>query len=1157
MEKKHRTTTRRDASQRVRRWIRRIILCSVVLVLFAVVLIQVLLWTDLPRQYIVRAAGSKLGIKVSAASLSTSWTGSTTIKDLTLTLPIEQDAFFAASEIHLSHTALPMILLKRSTTFKSIDINAPTLVVRQSKAGRWNIQDIVATFAESNGDNNTKPNRINLLRLEITNGKIKIVDPNDETHEIGPMNFHGERQELLSWQFEANIPSKLNLQGVIASGSLKMHRIKFTIDQMDDLLQAWIPTYLCPQYLAGQWDGRLLDQKLNGKLKLDSLRFAAAQVQGSATVQVDPNHILIQPENLSVLQKQLPNQQVNIVSGSINLSPDRIKAEHLVFKSEGLVGRLNAQWNTMLEKGEFDGSWTGTIAKRGIRHAGTYSGSASWPSVGRHQLYLNVSTVGQSPLGNWEGRTEIIGLWLSHEGNNWLTSQWLLSVPSLLWRGKDKDLQLGSTTARLTVDWPKIQLLSFNMANADNVTANGDFSASDRSWSVQFDVKRLRMDELVELPIDIRLVAAGDPNGVNVTDVELTHPGLTFSGAGKIALPSAELRDVQASIYGRMGQQETTGATPAKFAGKWRINTSVDGTAWPVNLEVRSTLIGQDIKAGKLTIASLQAPLQAEIDARLLRFEMEPFALLGGTWQMQGQYAFFSKSGQVNLNVQDLALRNAAKLVESPLSWRGLVTAGLQLDISGLQRDRLNLTGNWSAENVKMPPFQAEHAEGRLSLRNGVLNFEKIYLQKGQGNAQAAMWFSLNQPQNLYVQLKTENWPFASSKYNLGLCADCTASLNLDISKRTATGNSTLSSNILLKNNSLGKLSVNAFIDGRTIQLQDIQMQMLGGQAQGSTRIDLDDWPKSTAELSWQNIQLNNLTDFWPQLEGLTGKASGSLIAGLTDEPRALEPMRLDMDIQLVDASFRKAQLGNGHITAYAGEKRFLIDNSVFEIMDGKLNTRISLSRHANKLFTRIHADLDHLDLDQIVHVIQPKANALTGRLTGQSTITITSLDLKRLTGEAMFHLTESDLINNSIIGKLYSALNLSFDTPQDSGEGWVKLQAQGPKVSIPSILYFNHGIEVRGAGTIGNLSLGTNSTIEGYAVASTHPLKGLRLPGVRELDKLMTSLQTSVASVKVGGTLGKPEPAIVPFPQISSELRRLLWSQLRRSPNEYSSGSR
>ena len=56
----------------------------------------------------------------------------------------------------------------------------------------------------------------------------------------------------------------------------------------------------------------------------------------------------------------------------------------------------------------------------------------------------------------------------------------------------------------------------------------------------------------------------------------------------------------------------------------------------------------------------------------------------------------------------------------------------------------------------------------------------------------------------------------------------------------------------------------------------------------------------------------------------------------------------------------------------------------------------------------------------------------------------------------------------------------------------------------------------------------------------------GIRLPGAEELDKLMTSLQKSVASVSIEGTLGNPDVKIVPFPEISSAVRRLLWGQLR-----------
>ena len=153
---------------------------------------------------------------------------------------------------------------------------------------------------------------------------------------------------------------------------------------------------------------------------------------------------------------------------------------------------------------------------------------------------------------------------------------------------------------------------------------------------------------------------------------------------------------------------------------------------------------------------------------------------------------------------------------------------------------------------------------------------------------------------------------------------------------------------------------------------------------------------------------------------------------------------------------------------------------------------------------------------------------------------------LRRLTGTADFQLNETDLVNNNVIAILYNSLNLKFNQAQPTGVGQISLRAEGPTLQIPSFYYFNRGVEVRGAGAIKDLNQGKDSPVEGYAIGSTRPLKGIHLPGVEELDKLMTSLQKGAASVRIEGTLGKPEAKVVSFPEISSAVRRLLWGQLR-----------
>ena len=323
-------------------------------------------------------------------------------------------------------------------------------------------------------------------------------------------------------------------------------------------------------------------------------------------------------------------------------------------------------------------------------------------------------------------------------------------------------------------------------------------------------------------------------------------------------------------------------------------------------------------------------------------------------------------------------------------------------------------------------------------------------------------------------------------------------------------------------------------------------MEALAGQIEGKAAIPLDNWLHITSALSWQNLDLSLLVDWWPTLDGLTGESSGILTAKPAEEQRPLDSIYLQSQVDMSDASMNGAHIGNCEVVAYAGEERFLVKQSSLELAGGVIRSRATLSRHGGELFSYINSDFERLNLDQIVHMFQPQANEVAGYLTGSGSAVL-SRELRRLTGRANFQITEADLMNSYVIAALYNALNLEFEQAQPTGVGQMSLRADGPTLHIPGFYYFNRGVEVRGAGAIKDLTLGIASPVEGYAIGSTRPLKGIHLPGVKELDKLMTSLQKNVASVKIEGTLGKPDVEVVPFPEISSAVRRLLWVQLRK----------
>jgi len=125
--------------------------------------------------------------------------------------------------------------------------------------------------------------------------------------------------------------------------------------------------------------------------------------------------------------------------------------------------------------------------------------------------------------------------------------------------------------------------------------------------------------------------------------------------------------------------------------------------------------------------------------------------------------------------------------------------------------------------------------------------------------------------------------------------------------------------------------------------------------------------------------------------------------------------------------------------------------------------------------------------------------------------------------------------------------LNLQFGPQGPTGTGDLTIRLEGASLEIPAFTYFNRGVEVRGAVRIADLQRGAQSEIEGFAVGSTRVLRGVNLPGVRALDRLLATFQSGAASVSIGGTLGAPQVQVVPLPVVLDPFRRLLWAQLRQ----------
>jgi uncharacterized protein YhdP len=85
-------------------------LVVVVLLALAVLAVQMVLRTDLPRRMVLDELASATGLEVEAASLATGWSGHSTLRDVTFRLPLDGSPILTAPTVRVRHNRLVSLL---------------------------------------------------------------------------------------------------------------------------------------------------------------------------------------------------------------------------------------------------------------------------------------------------------------------------------------------------------------------------------------------------------------------------------------------------------------------------------------------------------------------------------------------------------------------------------------------------------------------------------------------------------------------------------------------------------------------------------------------------------------------------------------------------------------------------------------------------------------------------------------------------------------------------------------------------------------------------------------------------------------------------------------------------------------------------------------
>ena len=328
----------------------------------------------------------------------------------------------------------------------------------------------------------------------------------------------------------------------------------------------------------------------------------------------------------------------------------------------------------------------------------------------------------------------------------------------------------------------------------------------------------------------------------------------------------------------------------------------------------------------------------------------------------------------------------------------------------------------------------------------------------------------------------------------------------------------------------------------RHLAVKELGLSLLGGDALINATLNLEQWEKSRGDAAFTGIDLSYFS--------AAALVEDILLSGLVNikpatEPRAMEPMEVSLQLQLIGELFETAGLQEINAKGFLGRTRLVTNSATIPVFGGQVQPWISLTLRDDGIFAHVIAEVTDVEVERLVHTFTDQTEVIPGKLSG-TLRGRTSGGRQTRSGRADISLWASDLMNTAVIGAVYQTMNLAFGDLDASGRGTVKLAAQGEKIEVMSFEYFNRGVEVRGAGAIEAVTMGKNSPVSGFATGSMRPLREMRIPGTRELDRLISVLQVGVATVKVEGTLGAATARVVPMPEVQNALRALLWQQLR-----------
>jgi hypothetical protein len=1171
----------------------------VVLLLVLALVVQIVLWTNVPRNLVLKQLEKQLGLRVGAASLTTGWSGNTQLRDVSIALPLSDEALLTVPEMRVKHTSLLGLLWTRAVTLRAIELDRPTIVVRQDETGRWNLEEVADLLARTGGkeaaaDQAKQTSRPTLPSVRLREGTVIVYDRGGRTTTVAPLNVVGDPESSLTWKYEVaagdvapgSAAPGLRLTGRLAVGGTWEHDVDMWAANVEQWAKPWAGDAPPKVGMAGEWRGELKGGVV-GRLVIGALDVADVHSSGALAIAGEGGKVAVRPEDLLVRTPSQALPEFRLTAGKLALDGKSVGAEGLTVQAFGGVALLGGSYDWAKGSADLKAEWSDfALPGENLSHRGSVTATLRQPFPGRPVVEARLLSSGATPTGKWDANVA-----LGASGRGWRDMDWRFQADRLSFTGA-RPVRLDGLGANVETRGDVITLTSLRGPGEVAAKGQGRYNLADGAWEVRLDLSNLPRAVTLgrQTPVAITFSAWG-----NNEHIRFDKPGLLVRGA------EAELRangwyyydkpnPLDLDVYvDHVPPRVATTDDPPLF-GYLRGEAHLSGTVFaPRDITIKGNLIGRGVQFLDRPIGDITAAIGGKIDGDLFSLESDELELLGGRWQVD---ALFPQDGVLGLNltVKNLPLTEVAAALKRP-DVEGTIDARWAFIVPRLEAEAVKVTADLKARDVKLASLRADTAEATVVLADGTLRAAPVRLRKDDGTATLSAEMDLNNARQFTARLALAAWPFEPSEGNRAELWGGTRGMRVTLPggkdaegqpvKLGIDGPLDVSAALTLKDQPLGDAHVLADFRGRLLDLRSLSFDGLDGNVQGQALIDLDRPFDTRGSLFWEDFNAARVPEFFPDNEtlvGLTGRLSGSARVAPAPGDRPLEPLRVQAFVDSQDFAYRTITLGDMRLSAFTNLDRVVVEDSLENPTtiavgdDGVIRVwgRMSTLEPGDEitwapgrqtlLLGQLQVAFERLNLDQIVHAFAPEADPMPGLLAGGFTAiagtrprraegvapsgqgTLEKV-FRRITADGKIEVTESNLDNLDAVHVLYNALSFVPAADSPDGRGDLTFHMEDGLLSLNNVHYFNRGIELRAVADIPRAWEMPDSPLEGTAMGNLRPFRDLKLPffSATDVDKVFTALQGDAIAFRLAGTVRDYDTIPLAFKDLGKGMRMLI----------------